>query len=139
MFNPITEFIAFRRQILARSRLLGAWGFLVNVPPLVGGLMFLNTAAGAAVVVAVPVSLWIALAIHRRRPMSRLIGLCHVVFLPVIALLAGELLREPALSPFGLWVRYCLGVWSACVLLDAFDLFRYFVWRSTTYVEGNNG
>jgi len=60
-------------------------------------------------------------------------GFCHVVFLPVIALLAVEVWQGLAATAFGLWSVYCLVLMSVCVLLDAFDLFRYFVWDNQSY------
>ena len=133
MINPIADFLAMRRDIAARSKLIDLWGFFLNVPTLIGGLFFLYEPAGISVAAAIIVSLLIAIEIHKRRPLSRLTGFCHVVFLPVIALLAVEVWQGLAATAFGLWSVYCLVLMSVCVLLDAFDLFRYFVWDNQSY------
>ena len=136
MINPVADFLAMRQALLAKSRLISAWGFLLNVPPLIGGLIFIRTTEGQLVVAAILISLVIAGQIHRRMPLSRLIGLCHIVFLPVIPVLAGLVLGGP---PVGLifsgWVTYTLITMSICVILDVFDLYRYFVTGNRTYLD----
>ena len=133
MFNPIADFMAMRRQIEARSRLIGLWGFMLNVPILLGGLVFINRPAGWVTAAAIVVSLLIAIQINKRAPMSRLMGLCHVVFLPAIFILAGEFDADALNSPYNLWVAYSLALMSLCVLIDLFDLYRYFVLGNRTY------
>jgi len=135
MINPIADFLAMRRDIVARSRLLAVWGFLMNVPVLIGGLVFVRQPVGAAVAAAIVVSLLIATQMHKRWPLSRLLGLCHVVFLPVIPLQIVELRNMSALGVFEYWLIYSCAMMSLCVLIDLFDLFRYFVLGSRTYVE----
>ena len=135
MFNPIADFLAMRREVAARSSVMDAWGFLLNVPTLIGGLIFVYEPAGMAVVAAIVISLLIASQLHKRMPMSRLLGLCHVVFLPVIALLAIEVAQGGGITAFGIWVTYSLVLMSACVLMDLFDLYRYFVQGNRSYAE----
>lgn len=133
MFNPVSEFMAMRRQIEARSRLIGLWGFILNVPILVGGLVFINRPAGGITAAAIVVSLLIAILINKRAPMSRLMGLCHVAFLPAIYVLAQEFEPGPLDRPYMLWVAYSLVLMSVCVLIDLFDLYRYLVLGNRTY------
>lgn len=133
MFNPLSDFLAMRRDIETQSPLMDAWGFFLNVPTLIGGLVFWDRPAGAAVAAAVAVSLIIAPQIHKRRPMSRLIGLCHFAFPPAIAVLAAAVDAGVGLTAFGIWAIYSLVLMTVCVLLDLFDLYRYFVWGNRTY------
>ena len=124
-----------RRDIAARSRLLAAWGFLLNVPTLIGALIFVRTIEGASVTGAVIVSLIIAGQIHKRAPMSRLIGLCHIVFLPAIFVLAAAVGEVWSWTGFNVWLVYSLALMSICVLIDGVDLMRYFFGGTRTYVE----
>jgi hypothetical protein len=135
MFNPVADFIAMRKDILARSRWIGVWGFLLNVPTLVVGLFFVNQLVAASVVASILVSLVIATQIHKRVPLSRLMGLCHIVFIPSIYLLALQVGQVSLTSVFGLWSTYSLLLMSICVVIDAFDLFRYFVLGNRSYNE----
>ena len=136
MFNPIADFMAMRREIHSRSRLLGVWGFLLNVPPLIGGVIHLNTSHGVAVVLGILVSLLIATQINNRLPMSRLMAVCHIVFVPALYLLARDVVWHlPGTFREG-WMMYSLVLMSICVLIDLIDLFRYFALGNRTYVHG---
>jgi len=133
MFNPIADFTAMRKDIQAESRLIGLWGFMLNVPTLLGGLYFANHTEGMAVIASILVSLLIAIQIHKRTPLSRLMGLCHLVFIPTIILLGMQAGQSPLTTAFGIWSTYSLVLMSICVLIDAFDLYRYFVQGNRTY------
>jgi hypothetical protein len=133
LFNPVADFIAMRKDIQAESRLISIWGFLLNVPTLLGGLYFANHLEGMAVIASILVSLLIATQMHKRTPLSRLMGLCHVVFIPTIILFAMQVGQTPLTTPFGIWSTYSLFLMSICVLIDAFDLYRYFVQGNRTY------
>ena len=132
--NPVADFFALRREVAAQSRVMNAWGFLLNVPTLIGGLIFFRMLEGSAVAAAVVVSLLIAGQIHKHQPMSRLIGLCHVVFVPAIVLLATGLTQEGS-TALQIWSVYSLTLMTVSVVIDAFDLYRYFVLGSRTYAE----
>ena len=133
MFNPIADFMAMRRDITAHSRLISLWGFSLNVPTLIGGLVFVQTQAGQAVVAGILVSLLVATQMHKRTPLSRLMGLCHIVFLPALAIMMRQFPSVDLMSPYGIWLTYSLTLMSICVLIDAFDLYRYFVQGNRTY------
>ncbi len=135
MINPIADFFAMRRDIVARSKLLSIWGFLLNVPVLIGGLAFATRPVAAGAAAAILISLFIATQMHKRWPLSRLIGLCHVVFLPVIPLQLIELANIASVGAFEIWLVYSTAMMSVCVLIDVFDLFRYFVLGNRTYFE----
>ena len=106
---------------------------MLNVPTLLGGLIFLNEPVGVTVAGAIIVSLVIASQIHKRTPMSRLAGLCHIVFIPAIVLLAFQARSVSAIAVYDIWVVYSLVMMSICVLIDLFDLYRYFVRGNQTY------
>lgn len=135
MINPIADFLAMRRDIVAHSKLMSIWGFLLNVPVLIGGLVFVARPVGAAVAAAILISLVIASQMHKRWPLSRLLGLCHVVFLPAIPLQLVELGKISSIGAFEIWLVYSSVMMSVCLLIDVFDLFRYFVLRNRTYFE----
>jgi hypothetical protein len=135
MFNPIADFMAMRRDISARSKLLGLWGFMLNVPTLIGALIFVQTLAGASVTAAILISLVIASQMHKRTPMSRLLGICHIVFLPALAVLFMEIATVDLTTAYGFWMIYSLVLMSICVLIDIFDLYRYFARGNATYIK----
>lgn len=136
MFNPIADFRDMRKEIQSRSRLLGVWGFSLNVPPLLGGLWFINTAEGQSVVFGILVSLLIATRIYKRYSLTRLMAVCHVVFLPALYILFNTVSAGVEMSLFGVWSVYSLVLMTVCVIIDCFDLFRYFTQGNKTYING---
>jgi hypothetical protein len=133
LFNPVTDFIAMRKDIQENSKIIDLWGFMLNVPTLLGGLYFANHLEGKAVIASILVSLLIAIQIHKRTPLSRLMGLCHIVFIPTIILFAMHMGQTSLTTAFGIWSIYSLVLMSICVLIDTFDLYRYFVQGNRTY------
>jgi len=132
MYNPIADFAVMRRDITAHSKAMDVWGKLLNIPPLLGALWFLPDDAAISVAIAMPVSLLIAVAIHKQQPLSRLIGLCHVVFIPALWLLYQAVDWPPTLSGFQVWAWYCLILMGVSVVLDVRSIFQYFG-GNTTY------
>ena len=63
------------------------WGAVLNVPLLLGGLLFATHIEGQLILATEIVSLVVAGQIHKRRPLSRLIGTCHVLWVPLIPFL----------------------------------------------------
>ena len=102
------------------------WGGLLNIPQVLGGLIFVRSAEGLLILVTVILTLLIAGQMHRREPFSRLIGLCH---LPWIALLPWIVWRIMAVDHSGIqkaWMIYVVVTILVSLLFDTFDVVRYF-------------
>jgi hypothetical protein len=61
----------------------------------------------------------------RRQGFTRLLGLMHVFWLPLLVWLWGRLLLVPADEPFGLWMRVLFLMNASSLLIDAVDVVRY--------------
>ncbi len=56
---------------------------------------------------------------------SRLLGLGHIVWLPLLAFLSTRLAEIPAADAFGLWVRAVIAINATSLVIDAVDVIRY--------------
>lgn len=113
------------RDIGKTSRAVNIWGASLNIPQLLGGLMFIATLEGQLVLTTLIFTLVVAGQIHRKTPFSRLIGLCH---LPWLALLPWLLYRLQAAEhplPLQVWGYYVAATISISLVFDAFDVYRY--------------
>lgn len=104
---------------------VGRWGGALNIPQAVGGLLFLTRPEGAMVLVSWALGMMIAGRIHRFRPFSKLIGMCHATWLPVLPFLMWRVFSGPELSLFYVWLVYTVVTMLICLALDLRDLDRY--------------
>ena len=56
---------------------------------------------------------------------SRILGLGHILWIPMLMFLFPRLSSIPADSPFGIWIRVLFVVNIVSILIDAVDVFRY--------------
>lgn len=111
------------RRTLPKS--VGRWGGALNIPQAVGGLVFITRPEGAMILVSWALGMMIAGRIHRHRPFSKLIGICHATWLPVLPFLLWRLASGPELSIFYGWLAYTVVTMLICLALDIRDLDRY--------------
>jgi hypothetical protein len=64
-------------------------------------------------------------ALTGRFGFSRIVGVGHVAWLPLLAFLVGSVSEVPATTGFGLWLRTVIVVDAISLVFDAFDAVRY--------------
>jgi hypothetical protein len=67
----------------------------------------------------------IALAIVSRQGYTRLLGLMHIFWIPLVLYFWSQLSQIPANDLFGVWVRSLICVNSISLVIDAVDVIRY--------------
>ncbi len=134
--NPIRNFLQMRRDLAAVRPGIDIWGAILNVPLILGGLVFVATVEGALVLATTLLSLVVAPAMHKRRPLSRLMGLSHLPWLALIPALAWWLATRAHGVVFQVWLAYAIVVMTVSVVFDAVDLWRYLATDNKTYADG---
>jgi hypothetical protein len=125
------------RDIGRASRAVNAWGAALNVPQVVGGVLFLTTLEGQLVLATVIATLIVAGQIHRKMPFSRLIGLCHIPWLALLPWLVVRLLVQEHSIALQLWGYYVAMTIAISLVFDAIDVYRFtkgqktFAWASS--------
>lgn len=122
--RSITDALAMIRAIRAQGGAIRAWGGLLNLPQIIGGLIFLFTPEGAAIFLTVILTLVIAGQIHRRAPFSRLIGLCHLPWLVLLPWLVFRLFAVEHGAVVTLWLGYVSITIAISLVFDAMDVAR---------------
>ncbi len=121
----ITDAINMIREIRGIGGAISRWGFLLNIPQLLGGLIFIRTPEGLVVLVCVIATLFIAGQIHKRNRFSRLIGICH---LPWLIMLPWLLIRMATMEhgwALTLWLAYVCITVAISLIFDVWDVARY--------------
>lgn len=125
------------RDIGRVSRVVNAWGAALNIPQLIGGLLFIATIEGQLVLATLILTLVVAGQIHKRTPFSRLIGLCHLPWLALLPWLVYRLQTAEHSIALQIWGWYVAVVIAISLVFDAIDVYRYakgektFSWASS--------
>jgi hypothetical protein len=64
-------------------------------------------------------------ALTGRFGFSRIVGLGHVAWLPLLAFLVGSVAEVPATTGFGLWLRSVIVLDAISLVFDAVDAVRF--------------
>ena len=119
------------------SRAVNAWGAALNIPQVIGGLVFIKTLEGQVVLATVVATLIVAGQIHRNTPFSRLIGLCHIPWLALLPWLVVRLQTQEHSIALQVWGYYVVVTIAISLVFDAIDVYRYakgqktFAWASS--------
>ncbi len=119
------SFLRFQRGILGMPLHWHLWlGMLVGAN-LVAPLFFLGHVEAQVTIAALLISMTLMTALTARFGFSRILGLGHVAWLPLLAFLLGRVTEVPAMSGFGLWLRTVIVLDAISLVLDAADVVRF--------------
>lgn len=137
MIDYVRDAFAMIRDIGRASRVVNAWGAALNVPQLIGGLVFVATIEGQLVLASLILTLVVAGQMHKRTPFSRLIGMCHIPWLALLPWLVYRLQTTEHSVALQIWGYYVAVVIAISLAFDAIDVYRYskgektFAWASS--------
>ncbi len=118
-------FIRFNRGLLAMPLHWQAWVLLLISLNLVAPFFFLGHVEAQAVLASGMVSMGLMTALTARFGFSRIVGLGHIVWVPLLFFLWTRLGEIPAADAFGLWVRAVIVLDATSLVIDAVDVIRY--------------
>jgi hypothetical protein len=101
------------------------WGGLLNIPQIVGGLMFVTHLEGVVVLLTAFVTLVVAGQIHKATPFSRLTGLCYLPWFVLLPWLLGRLFTYDYSAVQTGWMIYVAATIAISLLFDVYDLVRF--------------
>ena len=76
------------------------------------------------------------LLITARTGFTRLLGLGHVLWVPLVAWLWTRLPQIPAADFFGIWIRSLMAVNAISLVIDTVDVMRYLAGDRTDAING---
>ena len=118
-------FIKFNKGILRMSLPVKIWLLLLVAANGVAPLFFLDRVEAQAVLAAMMIGAILMSLLTTRFGFTRILGLGHILWIPLIGWLAFRLGQIPADDAFGLWVRGVMVVNTLSLVLDAADVIRY--------------
>jgi hypothetical protein len=122
IISDITKMIG---DIGAANEKVNIWGGALNLPQIIGGLIFIYTIEGQLIFALEIIALIIASQIHKRFRFSRLMGLCHI---PWLVLAPWLLYRTQTIEYqifFLVWLYYVIITMFISIIFDVLDVYQY--------------
>ncbi len=118
-------FIKFNKGVLRMSWPVKIWLLLLVAANAVVPLFFLQRIEAQAVFAAMMIGATLMSLLTARFGFTRILGLGHILWIPLLGWLAFRLGQIPADDAFGLWIRGVIVVNALSLVLDAADVIRY--------------
>ena len=118
-------FIKFNKGILRSSLPIKMWLTLLAVVNMIGPLFFLSRTEAQIIMGTFMLSVCLMSVLTARFGITRLLGLGHVLWLPLLGWLWLRLGLIPSDDFFGLWVRGVMCLNGLSLVMDFADVARY--------------
>ncbi len=118
-------FKRFNQGLLAMPLHLQAWVLLLISVNFVAPFLFLGHVEAQAVLAAGALGMVFMTALTDRFGFSRIIGLGHIAWVPLLGFLWSQLPDIPATNAFGIWLRAVIVLDAISLVLDTVDAVRF--------------
>ncbi len=118
-------FIKFNKGIMSMPIYWQLWLMLLVTFNLIIPLFFLNRLEAQVVVGALVASMILMTVLTAISGFTRLLGLGHIFWIPLLYFLWMRLEQNPADDFFGLWLRVLMIINAASLIIDVIDVGRY--------------
>lgn len=119
------SFLRFHQGMLRMPLHWQLWLLMLVSANLVAPLFFLRHVEAQVTIAALVVSLALMTALTARYGFSRILGLGHVAWVPLLAFLVTRVTEVPATTGFGLWLRTVIVLDAVSLVIDAVDVVRF--------------
>ena len=121
----MSAFIEFNKGIVKMPLPWRLWLMLLVTMNLAVPLFFLGRREAQFILGALLVSMALMTILTAKFGFTRILGLGHILWLPLVFFLWLRLSHIPADDFFGFWIRVVLFLNTASLVLDAVDVARY--------------
>ena len=132
-------FIKFNRGLLKQSLPVRLWVLLLVTFNMIIPLFFYDRLEAQVVLASIAVSMMLMTLITGLSGFTRLLGLGHIVWIPLLVFLWTRLDQIPVIDIYGIWIRILMVVNAVSLVIDGIDVFKYATGERTEVVEGLKG
>ena len=118
-------FIKFNKGVLRMSWPVKIWLLVLVASNAVVPLFFLQRVEAQAVFAAMMIGGTLMSLLTARFGFTRILGLGHILWIPLLGWLAFRLGRIPADDAFGMWVRGVMLLNTVSLVIDTADVVRF--------------
>ena len=132
----MNAFIKFNKGLMNSSLPVKLWVGLLVIFNMIIPLFFLERLEAQVVLAAIMASMALMTLITATSGFSRLLGLGHIFWVPLLYFLWTHLDQIPPNDGFGVWVRALMVINATSLVIDAVDVFRYLAGERGEVVKG---
>ncbi len=132
----MNAFIKFNKGIMNQSLPVKLWVGLLVIFNMIIPLFFLDRLEAQVVLAAIMASMALMTLITATTGFSRLMGLGHIFWIPLLYFMWTHLDQIPSDDLFGIWVRALMVINATSLVIDAVDVFRYLAGERMEIVKG---
>jgi hypothetical protein len=129
-------FIKFNKGVMKMPVQWQLWLLLLVAVNLVVPIFFINRLDAQVVLVAFVASVILMTVLTALSGFSRLLGLGHIFWIPLLYFLWTRLDQIPADEFFGIWIRVLMTLNAVSLIIDAVDVGRYIAGERAETVKG---
>ena len=129
-------FIKFNKGMMKMPIAVRVWLMLLVAVNLVVPLFFINRLEAQVVVLTFLASAMLMTLLTASSGFTRLLGLGHILWIPLLFFLWTGLDRILVDNPFGLWIRALMVVNAISLIIDTIDVTRYISGAREETVQG---
>ena len=129
-------FIKFNRGILKLPVQWRLWMMLLVTANLIVPLFYLGSLEAQVVLSTMALSMGLFTILTARFGFTRILGLGHILWIPLLVFLWSRLGENPTDQFYGLWIRGLMILNSLSLMLDGADVFRYITGDRAETVPG---
>ena len=118
-------FIKFNKGVLRMSWPVKIWLLLLVAANAVAPLFFLQRIEAQAVLAAMVIGATLMSLLTARFGFTRILGLGHILWIPLLGWLAFRLGQIPADDAFGMWIRAVMLLNTVSLVIDTADVVRF--------------
>lgn len=132
----MNAFIKFNKGVMRAPIYVRLWLMLLIFSNLVVPLFYLHRVEAQVVLGALLASVILMTGLTGLSGFTRLIGLGHIFWLPLLYFLWTRLDQIPSDEVFGGWIRVLIGLNAISLVIDGVDVLRYIAGDRAETVKG---
>ena len=129
-------FIKFNRGMLKMPAHWQLWIMLLITANVVAPLFYLHRLEAQVVLGAILASMALMTILTAHFGFTRILGLGHIFWIPMLAFLFTRISGIPASDAFGIWIRILFVLNGVSLVIDASDVLRYIAGDRNETVPG---
>ena len=129
-------FIKFNKGILKMPVLWQVWLAALVATNLVVPMFFLQRLEARVILGTILASMALMTYLTGRYGFTRIVGLGHILWIPMLLFLFTRLSDIPATDAYGIWIRVLMVLNTVSLVIDAVDVGRYMTGDRQETVKG---
>ncbi len=134
--TTVRAFIKFNKGMLKMPVHWQLWLFLLITANLLIPLFFLARIEAQLVVAAFAAGVMLTTVLTGRYGFTRILGLGHLLWVPLLYFLWTRLEAIPSHDAFGIWIRALMALNALSLVIDGIDVLRYVAGDRAETIKG---